>query len=139
MSDLTSIKIDAVVLDMPIEYRDRFQELLQKPTLTVDELRSQVERYTATVKRVSRMVRLLDIDRALALSHSALSLIDLLKPEHPPAVKMLIQAAVHYFIFEEEDEEVTGVLGFDDDVWVMNAVSKALGRMDLVLPIKRRT
>jgi len=139
MSDVTSIQIDAVILDMPIEYRDRFQELLQKPTLTVDDLRGQVEQYTATVKRVSRMVRLLDIDRALALSHSASSLIDFIEADHPPAIKMLIQAAVHYFIFEEEDEEVTGVLGFDDDVCVMNAVSRAIGRIDLVLPIKQRT
>jgi len=138
MTDLSQLRIDTVVDDVPVEYRDRFLELLQQPTSTTDTLREQLERYMATVKRVSKMVRLLDIDRALALCHNAMQLIAFSRPDHPPAVKMLIQAAVHYFIFEEEDEEVTGVLGFDDDVHVMNAVCRALGRDDLVLPLKRR-
>jgi len=138
MTDLRALRIPDVMSDIRVEYRDRFQELLKQPTVPISEMRKQVEQYTATVTRVSKMVRLLDIDRALALSHSAISLIDFLKPEHPPAVKMLVQAAVYYFIFEEDDEEVTGVLGFDDDVCVMNAVCQALGLSSLVLPTKRR-
>jgi uncharacterized membrane protein YkvA (DUF1232 family) len=131
-------RVADVLNDIPVEYRDRYNYLLQQPTMPVKELRAYVKKYLATVQQVGIMVKLLDMEQAEQLANTALALLDHMKPEHPPTVKLLIQAAVSYFVFEEQDEEITGVLGFDDDLQVFNAVSRALGRSDLVLRAKRR-
>ena len=132
-----SPNIDDVLSDIPIEYRDRFGELVRRPTIPADELREQVERYLGTVRQVGKMVKLLDMDQAEALAEACLALLDHVHPDGADTAKMLVQGAVSYFVIEEDDEEITGVLGFDDDAQVLNAACRALGRDDLVLPVKR--
>jgi len=138
MSESPSPRIDDVLYDIPVEYRDRYNELLQRPPISVEKLREYVKKYISTVKQVGLMVKLLDMEQADTLAQTALVLLDSIEPGHPASTKLIITAAVSYFVFEEEDEEITGVLGFDDDVQVFNAVSRALGRTDLIIPVKRQ-
>lgn len=129
--------IDEVMNDIPIEYRDRFHELLQQPERTRDELRRDVVAYITMVKQVGQMVKLLDLSMAEKLCDVALSLLDRLREDAPPPSLRLVQAAIQYLVLEEEDEEITGVLGFDDDVQVMNAVCRVVGQTALVIPLQR--
>jgi uncharacterized membrane protein YkvA (DUF1232 family) len=131
--------IDTVLHDIPIEYRDRFRQLLDQPAEPVPSLRAEVQRYIATVKQIGLMVKLLDIGAAERLAEVSVALLDHLTDAHPPEAKLLVNAAVRYFVREEDDEEVTGVLGFDDDVQVINAVSRMVGRTDLVIPLSDLT
>jgi hypothetical protein len=127
--------IDAVLHDIPIEYRDRFRELLDQPADPVPALRAEVERYIATVQQIGRVVKLLDLSAAERLAEVSIALLDGLTEQHPPEARLLVNAGVRYFVREEDDEEITGVLGFDDDVQVLNAVSRVIGRDDLVIPL----
>lgn len=125
-----------VLHDIPVEYRDRFHALYSAPLVDLSLLRRDVDAYLATVRQVGRMVKLLDMGAAEKLATVSIALIDHVEggAEEP---RRLVQAAVRYFVLEEEDDEITGVLGFDDDTQVLNAVSRALGRSDLVVPLER--
>jgi len=129
---------DAVMHDVPIEYRDRFQALLNQDRMDLSALQLEVEDYLSTVQEVGPMVALIDVTEAERLAQTTLKLLSLLGTHSPPQHHQLVQAAVHYFVCEDEDEEVTGVLGFDDDIQVVNAVCRALNRPDLVIPLTRK-
>lgn len=129
---------DDVLHDIPEEYRERFVELLEEPALDPIGLRRDVTVYVHTVKQIGLMVKLLDLTVADRLAASATALLDHL--DATPAddeLRRVVQAAVRYFVVEEEDEEITGVLGFDDDLQVLNAVSRAAGREDLIVVLDR--
>ena len=127
--------IEAALRDMPVEYRDRFRELLAQPEEPVDALAAEVRAYVATVRQVGAMVKVLDLSVAEKIADVAVALLGL--QGLPPDAARLVNTAVRYFVREEDDEEITGVLGFDDDVQVINAVSRALGRPELVIPFTR--
>lgn len=132
------VTLEGVLDDIPEEYRDRYEALLGEAPVSAAEMRAEIERYLKTVRVVAPMVGFLDLDDAERLSETTLALVGLLRPDLDPLIHRLVQAAVHYFVHEEDDEEITGVLGFDDDIQVVNAVSRALGRHDLVLALKQR-
>lgn len=124
---------EAALHDIPPEYRDRAEALLKHELAGFDALRAEIDEYVDTVKQVSVMVQMLDVDTALRLAGVIKSLLAIegLSEER----QKLVQLAAHYLVREEDDEEVTGVLGFDDDVQVLNAVSRVVGRDDLVVPL----
>lgn len=123
---------EQVLDDMPIEYRDRFAELLGRTSVPARKLVGDLDEYMAAVRRLAALThldlapvqRLCEVLRAHLAAHEALD----------PDRRGLVQAAVEYFVTEDDDDEVTGVLAFDDDVQVVNAVSRALARPDLVIP-----
>lgn len=128
--------IDAALDDIAIEYRDRFRELLEQPAEDWRELRAELDSYLETIRVVASMARLLDIAVAERIVGVAQELLAQVQDLEPPAQR-LVNAAVRYFTREDDDEEVTGVLGFDDDVQVFNAVCRALNRPELVIPMLR--
>lgn len=132
------VTFERVLDDIPEEYRDRYEALLREAPVPAAAQRAEIERYLATVRVVAPMVGFLDLDDAERLAEATLTLVGLLRPDSAPEVHAVVQAAVHYFVHEEDDEEITGVLGFDDDIQVVNAVSRALGRHDLVMALKQR-
>lgn len=120
--------------DIPPEYRDRVELLLSQPPLGFEALRAEVDDYVDTVRQVGLMVDMLDIDTAMKLVdvvRALLAMESTLEDEE----QRLVQLAAHYLVREEDDEEVTGVLGFDDDIQVVNAVCRVVGREDLVVPL----
>jgi len=125
--------IDEALRDVPPEYRERARELLAEPLVELDALRDEVRAYVRTVEQVSKVVQMLDSATALRLSEVVLALTDGTLDTEP--ARRLVQLAGHYLVREDDDEEVTGVLGFDDDVQVVNAVCRALGRDELVTPL----
>jgi hypothetical protein len=137
VSDPSLPNLEDILHDVPVEYRDRFEGLLGQSLQELDDLRAEVESYLETVRRVGPLVALIDVGEAEQLGEATVALMNHLEPGQPALFRQLVQSAVHYFVREEEDEEITGVLGFDDDIQVVNAVCRALGRHDLVIPLSR--
>jgi hypothetical protein len=122
--------------DMPAEYRDRFEVLLGRPAVEVAALQAELAEYVTAVQQLEALSATID----LATAERIVAALDALLREHDrygTEAGRLVQAAVEYFVREEDDEEITGVLGFDDDIQVINAVLRAVGRPDLLLPFHR--
>lgn len=124
----------AALDEIPIEYRDRFEALAGRPGRLPHVLRAEIDTYARTVRQVSAFVTALDPDLADAIASTCRALIDRFADGHAGA---LVTALVTYFVEESDDEDVTGVLGFDDDVQVANALCRVLGAPELVLPLRR--
>ncbi len=134
-----SALIDELLHDIPVEYRDRYAALLGEAPADTAALRGEVGAYLDTVRKVGPMLPFLDVDLAERLAASVLALLDHLDASgETDRLRAPVQAAARYFVSEEDDEEITGVLGFDDDVQVVNAVARAAGRPDLVIPLPPR-
>jgi hypothetical protein len=131
------LDIDEVIHDIPVEYRDRYQSLLDQAPVSSDALRQQLDLYITTVRKVGPLVAFIDVDEAELMAAACVAIIHMIDGADSADLHKVVQATVHYFILEEEDEEVTGVLGFDDDIQVLNAALRALGRNDLVIPLHR--
>jgi len=135
MSDDAVDLVEEALHDIPPEYRERVGQLLGESLVPRSELRGEVLGYITTVEQVSQMVQMLDSATALRLSEVVMALLDHVTDDASEPSRRLVQLAAHYLVREDDDEEVTGVLGFDDDIQVINAVCRAVGRADLVTPL----
>jgi hypothetical protein len=122
--------VDDAVYDVPEPFRERFEGLLAAPAESWSALRGELLRYLVTVQQVGALMKNIDTVTADRLARVALEMLvgEPADDDH----RRLVQAAVVYLIREDEDEEITGVLGFEDDLQVLNAAARALGRLDLV-------
>ena len=83
------------------------------------------------VRAVSALVTALDPDLADRIAATCREMLDRFgTTEEGP----FVIAMTAYFIEEDEDHEITGVLGFDDDIQVVDAVCRALDATELVVP-----
>lgn len=119
-----------VIDEMPLEYRERYADVAQGPLPTVDEVRDQLETYVRMVRAVSALVTALDPDLADKIATTCMRMLERYGDSDESD---LVVAMTAYFIEEDEDHEITGVLGFDDDVQVVNAVCRALDATDLII------
>jgi uncharacterized membrane protein YkvA (DUF1232 family) len=98
----------------------------------VHELFKEVRDYQQTIKQRSQW-RDADVDPTLAntLAEASLRLLGTLKDASPESTRRLVQAAVRYFVIEEDaDSDLDSILGLDDDAEVLNAVLRKLGHAD---------
>jgi len=122
--------IDDVLHDIPIEYRQKFQGFVNEPELSIDSLRRQMQQYLETVRLLAPIVKAFNLDTMEKLGTSGLALLDAAQGEDQ---RRLAQAVVRYLVEEEVDDEITGVLGLDDDIQIANAVVRSFGRLDLLV------
>ncbi|MEZ4319559.1 MAG: hypothetical protein R3F61_18735 [Myxococcota bacterium] len=133
-TDIDAALLDALWDEVPIEYRERFEALLKGPQSAPSVLRSELDAYVVTVRKVAGWVTSLDPDVADRIAATCTSLLD--RFEGGPHARM-VSATTTFFLEEDEDDEITGVLGFDDDIQVVNAVCRVLGADDLLVPLIR--
>jgi uncharacterized membrane protein YkvA (DUF1232 family) len=97
------------------------------------EIRHQVLAHCDMIRVELRRNEFLDIDLAQRLADAILLLLNdyaTYSEEH----QLLIAGAARYFIHAEDaDPDVTSILGFDDDVAVLNYVLALIGRQELRL------
>lgn len=125
--------IDEVLRDIPIEYREKFELFLAEPPIADDVLVHQMNQYLETVRLLAPIVKGFNLETMERLGTGGLELLKIAAGEDQ---RRLAQAAVRYLVEEEEDDEVTGVLGLDDDVQIANAVIRAFGRLDLLVNVR---
>lgn len=131
---LDPILLQRVLDEIPIEYRERFAALTQASPPEASALLAELPVYLEMVRKVSAWVTALDPEAASRICATCAALLQRFAAS--PS-ELVVRATVQYFIEEDEDDEVTGVLGFDDDIQVINAVCRVLNAEDLVLPLIR--
>ena len=125
--------VQEVLDDIPIEYRERFEAVSAGPLGTHGDALIAIKRYVSMVRQVAPMVTALDPELADQLGRVCTELVGRFDSGEQGELAL---AATRYFVEEDDDDEITGVLGFDDDVQVLNAVCRVLGASDLVVPLR---
>lgn len=114
------------MISLPPDLRPRWERLLQQPLSPVEVLRGDLEDYLARVQG-----SLADPAVVAGLASGCRTL---LGASWTDEQRQLVQAAVTWFLLEEDDEpDLESVAGLDDDAEVFNAVVRELGRQDLVI------
>ncbi len=129
---------DLVDLDgIPDGSKALWTRLLGEQLLPVHELFKQVRDHQQQIKQRSQWNDA-DVDPTLAnaLSEASLRLLSTLTEQSPESTRRLVQAAVRYFVIEEDaDSDLDSILGLDDDADVLNAVLRKLGHHDWVVDV----
>lgn len=116
------------MISLPADLRHRWERLLQQPLSPVEVLRGDLEDYLARVEGTQADPKVLQ-----GLIAGCRALLD---TEWDEESRRLVQGAVTYFLLEDDEEpDLDSVAGLDDDAEVFNAVARALGREDLVIPL----
>jgi uncharacterized membrane protein YkvA (DUF1232 family) len=114
--------------------RDVLRSLLDEATSPTDDLHGAVDAYIAAVRLRAEREEFVDLQLAEKLATLAHRLLDHLSDQSPNAHACLIQAAVRYFVLQEDAQsDLASVVGWDDDVEVFNAVARFVDRADLVV------
>ena len=131
MSDLADLE------GIPDASREFWKKLVVEDLRPVHELFAEVKQYQQAIAQRST-VQNAEVDPTLAndLSAASLRLLGTLTEGTPERTRRLIQAAVRYFVLEEDaDSDLDSILGLDDDGEVMNAVLRVLGHDDWLVDI----
>ncbi len=122
--------------DFPPEARELMASLLEEPLDSPAALRKQLADHVAEIKAAAQSNEFLDISLAMKLAEVSSALIDEGLERGDTRVQHLIQAAVRYFILDDDGEhDLESVCGLDDDAEVCNVVSRSLGRQDLLIDV----
>jgi len=122
---------------VPDAARPLWKQLVTEPLRPVHELFAEVRAYqTALARRANRQGDDVDPTLATALADAALRLLGSLGEQSPESTRRAVQAAVRYFVIEDDaDGDLDSILGLDDDAEVMNAVLRQLGHADWAVAI----
>ncbi|MFN0027263.1 MAG: hypothetical protein ACKV2O_08795 [Acidimicrobiales bacterium] len=96
-------------------------------------LRLRTQAYLAWARNAAKANPALDLDMATRIATTLSSVLD--EPDqYGEEDRALLRGAVDYFVNSEDDaNDLTNAVGFDDDARVLNAVLEALGRRDLLI------
>jgi hypothetical protein len=117
------------LVGIPDAARPLWTKLIADELRPVHELFAEVRDYQQALANRSSWTDE-DVDPALAngLAEASLRLLGTLNEKTPETTRRLIQAAVRYFVIEEDaDSDLDSILGLDDDAEVLNAVIRHLG------------
>jgi uncharacterized membrane protein YkvA (DUF1232 family) len=123
---------------IPEAARALWIELVGEPLRPTRELERDVRDYGRRLGEQSRW-RGDDVDLPLAakLGQALVRLLGTLDDKSPERARRLVQAAVRYYVIEDDafaDQE--SLAGFDDDAAVINAVLRELGHDRWVVPVR---
>lgn len=106
-----------------------YKKYLSDAPLTPDEVKQRLDEYLQFVARVAQVN---SVDSSLA--QRIASLLETLMVEASPEKFKYVQAAARYFIEDEDAQgDLVSAAGFSDDIAVVNALCRHLGRPDLQL------
>jgi hypothetical protein len=117
---------------LPPVAKDVFARLLDEPLRPLDELREEVRQYVAVLEHAAQDNPYVDDILARDIGRVCEGLLDAVTEETPELVLRQIQAAILYFVTEEDGDSDLSIGGLDEDAAVANAVACHLGREDLV-------
>lgn len=116
---------------IPHESQALFDRLHDAPLVPLAELRAELQAYVTRIAASSAANELLDATLAEAITRCCEGLLELSEGADE-ATQRLVQAAVRYFVVEEDVEpDRDSLWGLDDDAVVCGAVASFLDRDDL--------
>ena len=120
-----------IIESLPEPTRTTFRKLLEEPLLEVDALTKRVKTYAASVGSHVGRVEVVDLWTAGLVERKCLALIAKIDGS-ASAERPFIQAAVLYFISEEDaEDDIDSPFGFEDDLAVADTVARELGFDDI--------
>ena len=122
---------------IPEASKELWTKLVVEERRPVHELVKEVKLYQQAIAQRST-VRNADVDPTLgnALADASMKLLTTLRDDTPEERRVAIQAAVRYFVIEDDaDSDLDSILGLDDDAEVVNAVLKHLGHDDWLVEV----
>ena len=123
----------ATIPGIPHESQALFDRLHDAAPASLAELRSELRAYVGRLGSAATANEMLDATLCEAISRCCEGLLDMLEKDADEATHRLVQAAVRYFVIEEDIEPDRETLwGLDDDAVVCGAVASHLGRDDLL-------
>ncbi len=128
MSDL--FPTDAIQRALPREIATSYGSCLSPELRPLAALREEVERYLETLRERRSGEPFLDLATAEKVGTGCMRLIDLLENSPSQTAHHAVQAAVTYFELEDDAEADESVIGFDDDLKVVEVTFSALGWSD---------
>ena len=118
---------------IPHESQALFDRLYDAPLASLTELRAELRAYVARIGSAAAANELLDATLAAAITRCCEGLLDGIEDATDETTRRLVQAAVRYFVVEEDIEPDGDTLwGLDDDAVVCGAVASHLDRDDLL-------
>lgn len=120
--------ISRVMAALPERVRRHVDYTLREPRISQVELRRMVAEYLVELESRARYADYMDIGLATEVARICHLLIDTLVQPVEEEHHRLVQAAVRYFIIEDDAESDTdSLIGFDDDRLVAETVAAVLG------------
>ncbi len=105
------------------------------PVETLPELRQQVQEHVGHVRLTLHHNEFLDVTTAEKIAETLCRLFDQY-PSYPTFKQRLIVGAARYFVYSHNSQpDLESLLGFDDDVAVLNFVLVELGEQALRLDL----
>jgi uncharacterized membrane protein YkvA (DUF1232 family) len=122
---------------IPDASKELWNQLIAEDLKPVHELFTEVHEYQQAIQERSQWTESkIDPTLANALSEATLRLLGTLTERTPETTRRMVQAAVRYFVIEDDaDGDLDSILGLDDDAEVLNAVLTKLGYGDWVVAI----
>lgn len=118
---------------IPHESQALFDRLHDAPLATPAALRAELRAYVARIGSTAADNELLDGALAEAITRCCEGLLDMIDNGADETTHRLVQAAVRYFVAEEDVEpDRESLWGLDDDAVVCGAVASHLERDDLL-------
>ncbi len=121
------------IAGIPEEARELFDRLLREPLCDPGELRGEVIAYTSAFDPLASREIASDPILAMSISSVCVALLEEMSDKTPELERRLVQAACRYFIIEQDAVPDQREGGLEDDMQVVNAVARHLGREDLVI------
>lgn len=91
------------------------------------ELASRVQLYLSAIESSAKAEEFMDVSTARRVAQKCLALTELISQGLDKRLQKLAQAAVVYFVLDDDGEPDTdSIVGFDDDLEIVEAVTKEL-------------
>ena len=103
------------------------EKLLCEPPMAREHLRKDLKSYLEGLEIFAQTDEFMDLQTAREVAHRCHILVDSLQSDHGSENHLIVQAAVRYFLLDEDAEgDRASPIGFDDDARVVAAAEKAL-------------
>ena len=116
--------------------RDQFQAL----SVTTSEIellasRERIRNYLHRLAELAETNTTVDIEMAKAVTGALVALL-VDTEQYDAEQRALIRGAIDYFVLvDDRQDDLSDIIGFDDDARITNAVTEALGRDELRIDI----
>ena len=131
--NLLGTPAERVLEALPQSTSDLLEGLLAEDLIPARELRAQIPTYIDELELSTRKHEFLDIGLAKKVAGQCLGLLDGIDIDTSEETRSLIQAAVRYFILDDDaDSDKESLIGFDDDARVVELVAREIGREDVL-------
>ena len=112
---------------IPGSYVTAYLNGAQGPRRSIQDLEANIREYRASLRARAVESEFLDLETARRVAACCHALLVQLAGSPSPAHHRAVQAAVDYFLLEDDGEEDGSIVGFDDDLEVVRVTAEVLG------------